>query len=107
MPRADGKPTTTERGLGWDFQKVAGPIRRRGVGSPCPKCGVVMVADYRSRFAATVDHVVPRILGGTNDPSNLVAVCRRCNCRAGQHLSTARKRARVLRAVQANPSRQW
>lgn len=26
-----------------------------------------------------VDHVVPRSLGGTNDPSNLAAACRRCN----------------------------
>lgn len=26
-----------------------------------------------------VDHVVPRALGGTNDPSNLVTACRECN----------------------------
>lgn len=29
--------------------------------------------------ALTVDHVIPRALGGTNDPSNLVAACRDCN----------------------------
>lgn len=27
----------------------------------------------------TVDHVIPRALGGTNDPSNLVAACQDCN----------------------------
>lgn len=29
--------------------------------------------------ALTVDHVVPKALGGSDDPSNLVAACRDCN----------------------------
>lgn len=29
--------------------------------------------------ALTVDHVVPQALGGSNEPSNLVAACRDCN----------------------------
>lgn len=29
--------------------------------------------------ATTVDHLVPRSQGGTNDDENLVACCRRCN----------------------------
>lgn len=28
---------------------------------------------------ATVDHIVPKIEGGSDDDSNLVASCRRCN----------------------------
>src|SRR5688500_4088493 len=27
----------------------------------------------------TVDHVIPRVLGGGDDPSNLVTACRDCN----------------------------
>lgn len=29
--------------------------------------------------ATTVDHVVPKVLGGTDDLTNLVAACRSCN----------------------------
>lgn len=34
-------------------------------------------------YAGTVDHIVPRALGGTDDPSNLRAACATCNSRAG------------------------
>lgn len=34
-----------------------------------------------------IDHVIPRILGGTNDPSNLVTCCADCN--VGKGASTA------------------
>ncbi|ASS55894.1 HNH endonuclease [Rhizobium leguminosarum] len=30
-----------------------------------------------------VDHVVPLIQGGTNDPDNLATACRECNCGKG------------------------
>ncbi len=28
----------------------------------------------------TLDHLLPRHFGGTNDPTNLVTACRSCNC---------------------------
>ena len=28
----------------------------------------------------TLDHVVPAVDGGSNDPANLVTACRKCNC---------------------------
>jgi hypothetical protein len=31
----------------------------------------------------TIDHVTPRIIGGTNDPENLVTACRPCNSSKG------------------------
>ncbi len=40
----------------------------------CELCGVS--ADVR---ALEVDHIVPRTLGGTDDPSNLQALCYSCN----------------------------
>lgn len=44
--------------------------RDRGV---CQYCG-------RRPRRPTVDHVVPLSLGGTNDETNLVVACKRCNC---------------------------
>ena len=38
---------------------------------------------YCSGVANTVDHRVPVTYGGTDDPSNLVAACSRCNRRKG------------------------
>lgn len=99
--------STTERGLGWSYERLAGPIRRAAVGRQCPRCGVVMVADRRSRFAATVDHIVPRAEGGLNTPGNLRAVCRRCNCSLGARLGQLRRRrARAVRRL-GTPSRVW
>jgi hypothetical protein len=43
-------------------------------GHTCRYCGAA-VPDV----PITVDHVVPRALGGSDDPSNLVAACRECN----------------------------
>lgn len=44
-------------------------------GYTCKYCGTT--ADDGAKL--TVDHVIPRTLGGSNDPSNLVAACRDCN----------------------------
>lgn len=45
------------------------PILQRD-GYMCAYCG---------RKASTVDHVIPKSKGGTDDSSNLVACCKRCN----------------------------
>lgn len=39
-----------------------------------------------SPVSATVDHLVPRSRGGSNDPTNLRLAHRRCNNRRGSHL---------------------
>ncbi|MFN3649133.1 MAG: HNH endonuclease [Armatimonadota bacterium] len=55
-------------------------LSRRGVfardGYQCQYCGV-------SGRDLTIDHVVPRRLGGPSTWENLVACCRRCNSRKG------------------------
>lgn len=40
------------------------------------------------RKATTVDHIVPKSCGGTNDPSNLVACCKECNQIKGRKLAS-------------------
>ena len=40
----------------------------------CAHCGKPSTSSDR-----TVDHVIPQILGGGNDPRNLMPLCRRCN----------------------------
>jgi 5-methylcytosine-specific restriction endonuclease McrA len=34
----------------------------------------------------TVDHVIPRVLGGANDTRNYKVVCRPCNNRKGERV---------------------
>jgi len=36
---------------------------------------------YCSKPANTVDHIIPRLHGGTDEPGNLVAACKSCNSR--------------------------
>jgi 5-methylcytosine-specific restriction endonuclease McrA len=50
--------------------------------------------------ATTADHVVPRALGGSDDPANLVAACDLDNKSKGI-------RSRPTRTVTTPPSRPW
>jgi hypothetical protein len=61
--------TTTEQGYGWAWQQRRLRILQRD-GYICHWCG---------GRARSVDHVVPKIEGGSDDPANLVASCVPCN----------------------------
>ena len=58
----------------------------------CPECGVKMKRkgskNGKKQFAnaATIDHIVPRLLGGTDDATNLRVICFKCNTRLGEEM---------------------
>jgi 5-methylcytosine-specific restriction endonuclease McrA len=58
--------------------------RDRGI---CHLCGI--------RGATTVDHLVPRSAGGTDDPANLAAAHASCNYRRGAQPLTAPQTSRT------------
>ncbi|GAA2850220.1 hypothetical protein GCM10010472_04100 [Pseudonocardia halophobica] len=60
---------TTARGYGADWQKIRKFVLERD-GHRCGYCG---------QPANTVDHIVPKVRGGTDDPQNLRAACDHCN----------------------------
>jgi len=58
--------------------------------------------------ACEVDHIVSRRMGGTNDYSNLQALCKRCHARkssAEGNAAKARKRAARIRPEGRHPGR--
>jgi hypothetical protein len=61
--------SSARRGYGATWQRTRRAILTRDH-HVCAYCGA---------HANTVDHVVPRIEGGTDDPANLVAACGSCN----------------------------
>ncbi len=64
-------------------------------GRACWRCG---------QWANTVDHVIPVVLGGTHDLSNLRPCCSRDNSSTGAAVGN---RLRGLRRAQQARSRRW
>ena len=62
------------KGSTYRWRKIRETILRRDQNT-CQYCG---------QEANTVDHVIPIALGGTDEPSNLVAACARCNYSKGK-----------------------
>lgn len=71
------------RGLGtWDYRLIdADPVRAdvryRVLAAAKGRCALCGVTSSERRIE--VDHIIPRSRGGTNDPSNLQALCDECN----------------------------
>lgn len=63
-----------ERGYGstWDRLRLSILDRDRHLCQPCLPAG-------RVTPARTVDHIIPRAKGGTDDPDNLRAICDACH----------------------------
>jgi 5-methylcytosine-specific restriction enzyme A len=75
-----GRPTAAQRGYGAEWRRVSAQVTAGAVA--CHWCGGGFTADN----PVTADHIVPKARGGTNDLSNLVPACRRCNSRRGGEL---------------------
>ena len=52
-----------------------GGKRSVGVGAVCERCSFVAVHPMQIQ----VDHIIPRSLGGSNDPDNLQMICANCH----------------------------
>jgi hypothetical protein len=65
----------------WNGSRWIHPAVRRAIyvrdGHACMYCG----ARESARCKLSLDHVVPKCLGGADEPENLVTVCCRCNFR--------------------------
>ncbi len=48
------------------------------VDKPCPYCGHIMSGED-PRWVPSEDHKTSKLRGGSDDPSNIVIVCSRCN----------------------------
>lgn len=66
--------TTTERGLGWAWQKSRKQALKRD-GYLCIPC----LHNGRPTTATEVDHIISRENGGTNDLDNLQSICSDCH----------------------------
>ncbi len=58
---------------------------RRRAGGACEYCRISQ--DHDSFYRFHIEHIVAKVHGGTNDPSNLALACHRCNERKGTNLS--------------------
>lgn len=72
-PLKSHKLTTTQRGLGYGWQKTR--IKKLAQEPLCEIC----LKDNRTSPASEVDHITPRHKGGTSAWSNLQSICKECH----------------------------
>jgi hypothetical protein len=73
---AKGKPRAGTKAYNLEFSRTRTWVLRRD-GYRCRQCGDGGPLD--------VHHLVPRAAGGSNDPSNLIALCPTCHGLAHRH----------------------
>lgn len=66
--------TTTERGYGWEWQKLRRQVVQRDSGL-CQQC----MRENRVRSGRHVDHVTPKAKGGSDEMGNLELLCVPCH----------------------------
>lgn len=81
------------------------------VGGKCAYCDTALYIRGRKRNLS-IDHMIPVVLGGTDDESNLQAVCKECNRLKDEHTdSEFRERIqrgrRVLAVPVSQPTDRW
>lgn len=85
------------------FQRTSARGREYLVGK-CIHCqtSVTVPLDWDEPAHATLEHIVPRGLGGTDDPENLAVACKRCNHAKGRRLDARRRGDETLERVIQN-----
>jgi 5-methylcytosine-specific restriction endonuclease McrA len=80
----------------------------------CLICGGPVCFDGRTGDGATIEHIHPRSLGGTNDLKNLGIAHMRCNNVKGRHWDPRRRHdtkqdryATLLQRLQTERERRW
>jgi 5-methylcytosine-specific restriction endonuclease McrA len=77
----------------------------------CIHCGSRIVVEESGATLATVEHIVPRNHGGTDELTNLALACARCNQGKGTRLDARKRSDPTLRAVietlQARRKERW
>ncbi len=102
------KRVVKRRPKGKAKQAILARCLRRQKGK-CYYCGIVMTAcvvgTTPTATAATIEHLLPMALGGTNDDSNLAAACYECNNSYSKRISKVvsdEHKRRIGRAAQTN-----
>jgi 5-methylcytosine-specific restriction endonuclease McrA len=82
------------------FERVSRDGREYLVGK-CIHCQsrVSIPLDWNEQAHATLEHIVPRGLGGTDEPENLAVACQRCNQLKGKRLDRRRRGDETLERV--------
>lgn len=65
----------------------------------CIHCSSRIVVEESGATGATVEHIVPRNHGGTDELENLALACARCNQSKGTRLDVRKKNDPTLMAV--------
>lgn len=58
--------------------KTHNPCKDGGV---CAKCGKILLLEK-----TTIDHLIPKYRGGTDEISNLIPMCKHCNKQKGSRI---------------------
>ncbi|MBU1319406.1 MAG: HNH endonuclease [candidate division Zixibacteria bacterium] len=75
----------------------------------CQYCDLDASKDFKMWWTAnlSIDHVVPKSKGGTDDPSNLVVACHSCNLFKGSASCSNIEEARDVVAERKEQARMW
>ena len=72
----------------------------------CGWCGATSFEQWQLGWFA-IDHIVPQAHGGTDDPSNLVVACHRCNSMKGQEKCSSVEEGRRIIAKKRAEREVW